>query len=91
MATEILTGGMNLAFARYGDRQVFPFHDIIRQSSNDTRWRRMRRAASQGLSPKAARDYTPLQEKEAINLLAGLLEEKGQIDPHLRRFVRLFP
>ncbi|TDL15532.1 cytochrome P450 [Rickenella mellea] len=68
MATEILTGGMNLAFARYGDR-----------------WRRMRRAANNGLSLKAAQEYTPLQEKEAIYLLHGLLHEKGNIDPQLRR------
>ncbi|KDR82192.1 hypothetical protein GALMADRAFT_276748 [Galerina marginata CBS 339.88] len=68
MATEILTGGMNLAFARYGDR-----------------WKRMRRAAHDGLSIKAAENYTPLQEKEAIHLLHGLLHEKGRIDPQLRR------
>jgi cytochrome P450 len=68
MATEILTGGMNLAFARYGER-----------------WRRMRRAANDGLSLKAVESYMPLQEREATLLLHGLLHEKGKIDPQIRR------
>ncbi|KAF9468306.1 cytochrome P450 [Collybia nuda] len=72
MATEILTGGMNLAFARYGDR-----------------WKRMRRVANSCLSSKAASEYTPLQEKEAISLLNNLLRVHSSmgtdLDPILRQ------
>lgn len=53
-------------------------------------WRRMRRAAHNGLSAKAAEGYAPLQEKEVIHLVHGLLHEKGNIDPQLRRYVVLF-
>ena len=68
MATEILTGGMNLAFAPSGPR-----------------WKRMRKVANLGLSVKASEEYTPLQEREAICFLRGLLASDGEIDSHIRR------
>ncbi|PSR85633.1 hypothetical protein PHLCEN_2v5362 [Hermanssonia centrifuga] len=68
MATEILTGGMNLAFARWGDR-----------------WKRMRKAANIGLSNAASQEYTPMQEKEAIHLLHGLMDGQSTVDAQIRR------
>lgn len=49
----------------------------------------MRRAARDGLSVKASEEYITLQEKEAIFLMDGLMNEKGNIDPQLRRYVVL--
>ncbi|KAJ7482249.1 cytochrome P450 [Mycena galericulata] len=68
MASEILTGGMNLAFAPYGDR-----------------WRRMRKAASHGLSVQASEDYTHLQSAEANTLLHNLINAEKSLDDQLRR------
>ena len=45
----------------------------------------MRKAASDCLSAKAAQEYTPLQERECLNLLRSLLHVDGKIDPCLRR------
>lgn len=47
----------------------------------------MRRAATSCLSAKVAQEYTTLQEMESVNLLQNLLQEKGNIDPLLRRLV----
>lgn len=42
------------------------------QPHNDT-WRRMRRAAHEGLSPAAAKNFYGSQEKEAVLLVDGML------------------
>jgi len=39
------------------------------------RWRRMRRAAHEGLSPSACKQFLPSQEKEACLMVDGILRE----------------
>lgn len=68
MAGEILTGGLLVAFMRYGDL-----------------WRKLRRAAHEGLNIQAVKAYQPLQEAEAITLVSDFLEDPHSWDDHLRR------
>ncbi|KAI0056026.1 cytochrome P450 [Artomyces pyxidatus] len=60
LASEIYTGGLELAFAPYGDV-----------------WRRMRRAAHEGLNSTAAKRFQPVQTKEAVILTIDLLVDEA--------------
>ncbi|KAJ7108038.1 cytochrome P450 [Mycena crocata] len=48
-------------------------------------WRRMRRAAHEGLNKNVAHKFHPIQSKEAILLTHGLLVNPGAWDSHFRR------
>ncbi|KAJ3810819.1 cytochrome P450 [Lentinula aff. lateritia] len=48
-------------------------------------WRRMRRAAHQGLHQNAVEKYKPIQTKEATLLLNDLLQDSGNWVEHVRR------
>jgi hypothetical protein len=48
-------------------------------------WRRMRKAAHEGLNKGVVRDFHETQTKEALLLAAGGLAEPAQWDKHLRR------
>ncbi|TFK64025.1 cytochrome P450 [Pluteus cervinus] len=48
-------------------------------------WRRMRRAAHEGLNARAAEAYQPLQEIEAVTLVDSLIKDPASWDDHLRR------
>ncbi|KAI0056133.1 cytochrome P450 [Artomyces pyxidatus] len=68
LASEIYTGGLELALAPYGDV-----------------WRRMRRAAHEGLNATSAKRFHPVQTKEAVVLVQDMLADGNQWDAHLRR------
>ncbi|KAJ7112782.1 cytochrome P450 [Mycena crocata] len=68
VASELLTGGLMIPFARYNDV-----------------WRRMRRAAHEGLNPQAARNYYEFQQKEATLLVAGMLNDSRNWDQEIKR------
>jgi cytochrome P450 len=51
-----------------------------------TRWRRMRRAAHEGLHKSAAKAYNNIQMTEAVLLASGFLESPEQWEKHMRRF-----
>ncbi|KAH9992003.1 cytochrome P450 [Russula compacta] len=69
VASEILTGGMEVSFIQYG-----------------MLWRRMRRAAHEGLHRSAAKTFNNVQMMEAILLASGILESPEQWEKHMRRF-----
>ncbi|TDL16829.1 cytochrome P450 [Rickenella mellea] len=48
-------------------------------------WRRMRRAAHEGLNIRASETYQPLQEEESAVLVSNLLQEPDEWDDHLKR------
>ncbi|KAH9953974.1 cytochrome P450 [Russula dissimulans] len=50
-----------------------------------TGWRRMRKAAHEGLNKGVVKDFHETQTKEALLLAAGGLAEPAQWDKHLRR------
>jgi hypothetical protein len=49
-------------------------------------WRRTRRAAHEGLTKVAIRDYHPILRKEAILLSSALLENPEALEKHFQRF-----
>ena len=49
------------------------------------RWRRNRRAAHEGLSKTAIRDYHPILRKEDIVLASALLENPSALERHFQR------
>ena len=50
------------------------------------RWRRMRRAAHEGLHKSAARAFNSIQTTEAVLLANGVLASPEQWKKHMRRF-----
>ncbi|KAI0260782.1 cytochrome P450 [Gloeopeniophorella convolvens] len=69
VASEILTGGMEVSFLQYG-----------------MLWRRMRKAAHEGLHKSASKAFNRIQITEAILLTCGVLQSPGQWEKHMRRF-----
>ncbi|KAI0300121.1 cytochrome P450 [Multifurca ochricompacta] len=69
VASEILTGGMEVSFLQYG-----------------VLWRRMRRAAHEGLHKSAAKVFNNIQMTEAVLLASGILDSPEQWEKHMRRF-----
>ncbi|KAI0056031.1 cytochrome P450 [Artomyces pyxidatus] len=68
LASEIYTGGLELALSPYGDV-----------------WRRMRRAAHEGLNATSVKRFNPIQMKEAVVLALDMLADGNEWDAHLRR------
>ncbi|EIM88908.1 cytochrome P450 [Stereum hirsutum FP-91666 SS1] len=58
---------------------------FIAFSSYGDLWRKLRKAAHEGLNVRAAEAYQPLQEKDAAVLVADLLKEPLYWDDHLKR------
>ena len=52
---------------------------------SSSNWRRMRKAAHEGLNKGVVKDFHETQTKEALLLAAGGLAEPAQLDKHLRR------
>jgi cytochrome P450 len=50
------------------------------------RWRRMRRAAHEGLHKSAAKAFNNIQVTEAVLLAGGILESPELWEKHMRRF-----
>ncbi|KAI9457602.1 cytochrome P450 [Lactarius psammicola] len=69
VASEILTGGLEVSFLQYG-----------------VLWRRMRRAAHEGLHRQAAKAFNNIQMMEAVLLADGILGSPQQWEKHMRRF-----
>ncbi|KAJ3797608.1 cytochrome P450 [Lentinula aff. detonsa] len=53
-------------------------------------WRRMRRAAHQGLHQNAVEKYKPIQTKEAMLLLNDLFQKPDGWVDHVRRYIQSF-
>ncbi|KAF8258627.1 cytochrome P450 [Lactarius quietus] len=49
-------------------------------------WRRTRRAAHEGLTKLAVRDYHPILRKEATLLSSAILDDEGSLEKHFQRF-----
>ena len=86
VASDIMTGGLLVVFTRYNDMFVSHltrvWHDLTIASSS---WRRMRKAAHEGLNKGVVKDFYEPQTKEALLLAAAGLAEPAQWDKHLRR------
>ena len=67
--------------------QFFPLC-AVNPSENEipTSWRRMRRAAHEGLHKPAAKTFNNIQEMEAVLLTNGILEAPELWEKHMRRF-----
>ncbi|KAH9066399.1 cytochrome P450 [Lactarius vividus] len=49
-------------------------------------WRRTRRAAHEGLTKLAVREYHPILRKEATILASAILDDQGALEKHFQRF-----
>ncbi|KDQ57645.1 hypothetical protein JAAARDRAFT_35334 [Jaapia argillacea MUCL 33604] len=68
VGSEILTGGLHIAFARYGEG-----------------WRRLRRAAHEGLHKDVLHSFHAVQSLEAVVLADSLIRDPDSWDNHLQR------
>ncbi|KAI0265535.1 cytochrome P450 [Gloeopeniophorella convolvens] len=68
VASEIMTGGLLIAFSQYNDV-----------------WRRMRKAAHEGLAAGGAKSFYETQTTEALLLASSGLSDPAQWDLHIRR------
>jgi hypothetical protein len=86
MGNEILTGGMLLAFTAYGELYVRGLF-LLGESKQVTfrRWKKLRRAAHEGLNRRVSSSYEPVQEREALALVKSMIEEPNAWDHHLKR------
>ena len=48
-------------------------------------WRKLRKAAREGLNVRAAENYKPLQEIEAAAMVVSIMKEPNHWDHHLKR------
>lgn len=82
-----------VAFSRYGDTYVTvsssPFVSQLTPWSSSVSWRRLRRASHDGLHKVHVTQYQPIQSREAILLVEGLLETTQDLELQFRRSVRL--
>ena len=85
MAHEILSGGLFTSFLPYGEVCVWSFSRETGLNRLVCRWRRNRRAAREGLSKTAIRDYHPILRKEAVILASALLENPSDLEQHFQR------
>lgn len=88
MADEILSCGGFLPLIGYGESYVLFVSLVIVATTTlmRHRWRKLRRAAHEGMSVHGAQNYQPLQEKEAALLVSGLLHDPNAWEDHLRRY-----
>ncbi|KAI0051887.1 cytochrome P450 [Auriscalpium vulgare] len=76
----------------YSDRpRLIMANEILTGSNSFTfsnygdRWRRMRRAAHEGLGPNTAKDFHDVQRREAVILASDLLANPNARNAHMRR------
>lgn len=85
MAGELLTGGLALPLMPYGDLCVLFSVCLLNIYLMSIRWKRMRRAAHEGFSGRAADTHQPMQEQEAARFVRHIIEDPQNWDHHLRR------
>ncbi|KAH8993954.1 cytochrome P450 [Lactarius akahatsu] len=75
MAQEIISGGLLFGFLNVDDTKCLA----------RGRWRRSRRAAHQGLTKAAVRNYHSILRKEGVLLTSALLADPGALEKHFER------
>jgi len=86
VASDIMTRGLLIVFSRYNDvyvqtRTTAWFHHADLGDS----WRRLRKAAHEGLNKGVVHRFHPTQHIEGVLLACGLLAEPDNWDGHLHR------
>ena len=86
VASDIMTRGLLIVFSRYNDvyvqtRTTAWFHHAELGDS----WRRLRKAAHEGLNKGVVHRFHPTQHIEGVLLACGLLAEPDNWDGHLHR------
>ena len=86
VASDIMTGGLLVVFTRYNDMYVLWIgSESCSISTFITSWRRMRKAAHEGLNKGLVKDFFGTQTKEALILASDGLNNPAEWDKHLRR------
>ena len=86
VASEIMTRGLLLSLTRYNDLYVQARMALFRQTDSlSDSWRRLRKAAHEGLHKGVIHRFQPTQHIEGLLLACGLLAEPDNWDGHLRR------
>lgn len=89
MASEILTGGIFIVFSAYGAVFVLDISSHALISINllsYNRWRKMRRASHEGFNAHASEQYQPLQAKQAMLTVLGILKDPDCWEEHIRQY-----
>ena len=84
----MLCSGLNMGLLKYGETYT-PFHCLVTSltTNGEHSWRRMRRASQEALNKTRATEFYPLQEKEAVMLIDGMLQNPKSWDGEFRRCV----
>ena len=86
VASDIMTGGLLVVFTRYNDMYVHLIgSETCSISTFVTSWRRMRKAAHEGLNKGLVKEFFGTQTKEALILASDGLNNPAEWDKHLRR------
>lgn len=85
VASDIMTRGLLIVFTRYNDLYVQTRMAWFFHADSDDSWRRLRKAAHEGLNKGLVHQFHPIQHLEGVLLACGLLEEPHNWDGHLRR------
>ena len=51
------------------------------------RFKKLRKAAWEGLNPRASEEYLPIQEREAVLLVESLAKDSKNWSNHVKRYV----
>jgi len=83
---EILCSGLLMAMLNYG-KMYTKFYSLGTSltTNGEHSWRRMRRASQEALTKARVTEFYPLQEKEAVILIDGMLQNPTGWDGELRR------
>ncbi|EMD35209.1 hypothetical protein CERSUDRAFT_116679 [Gelatoporia subvermispora B] len=84
VASEILTGGLMIVFTRYGEPCASRYRFQLTALSGEV-WRRMRRAAHEGMNKAVASRYHPVQTTEAVTLCQSLLRDPATWGDQFRK------
>lgn len=85
VASDIMTRGLLVVFSRYNDVYVQIRTARTRPANSGDSWRRLRKAAHEGLNKGVVHRFHPTQHLEGVLLACGLLVEPDNWDGHLRR------
>jgi len=86
VASDIMTGGLLIVFTQYNDMYVLLLGSgFMLYIELIASWRRMRKAAHEGLNKSVIKDFHSTQTKEALILASDGLNDPTQWEKHLRR------
>lgn len=72
---------MRTSFLRYGQKGTKAYSRHM-----CSRWRKLRKAAHEGLGPRVAEQYQALQQREAVILARDMITDPLRWEDHIKRY-----